>query len=153
MYRPANLPVVAEDEFCPLTVWFIIWSDENSDLWWWRPFYEGLRKLDDLKWWFNHRFNPRHRYNVVHSGLEPGYYDTEVLMEACLIKLFTEFIDKELPFNTDDLAYYSDEELKTASRILALHQILKGRKPWEIPEAELTGYLHELINLRKWFWT
>lgn len=33
------------------------------------------RTPSDVWWWFKWRLVPGHRYNVVRTGLEPGYYD------------------------------------------------------------------------------
>lgn len=32
-------------------------------------------KIDDACWWFIHRIHPRHRYHVINTGLNPGYWD------------------------------------------------------------------------------
>lgn len=42
------------------------------DLW-----YTVGSRLQDAIWWFRHRFVPRHRYNIVRTGLPPGYYDPD----------------------------------------------------------------------------
>lgn len=41
-------------------------------------------RLHTWKWWCYHRFVPRHRYNIVRTGLEPGYYDEDdLILHAC----------------------------------------------------------------------
>lgn len=40
--------------------------------------------LNDIKYWFFHRFHPKHRYNILKTKLEPAYYcfDTVILHAA-----------------------------------------------------------------------
>lgn len=48
-----------------------------------------------IYWWFNHRYNPNHQYNVVKTGLKPGYYDTDSRMEHACFYLLEEFLKEE----------------------------------------------------------
>lgn len=54
-----------------------------------------FRQLSDLKWWFYHRFHPRHRYNIVKTGLPPGYYDTDTVLLHAMFSLLIRHIDIE----------------------------------------------------------
>jgi hypothetical protein len=37
-----------------------------------------------LKYWFKYRFQKKHRYNVLESGLKPGYYDFDEVLIATI---------------------------------------------------------------------
>ena len=52
-----------------------------------------LRALRDIKWWVIHRTTQR--YNVVHTGLKPGYYDIDYRMSEAMFSLLKEFVEKE----------------------------------------------------------
>lgn len=49
-------------------------------------------------WWIQHRFNPRHRYNVVRTGFPANYYDTDLRMEGAIVRLLLDFIEHEKPW-------------------------------------------------------
>lgn len=51
-------------------------------------------KIRDIKWWFMHRFHPKHRYNIIKIG-PPGYYDIDQLLEKAMIYLFIKHVDVE----------------------------------------------------------
>lgn len=48
-----------------------------------------------IKWWFFHRFHPKHRYNVVKTGLKPGYYDCDIQMFHACFSLLVGFVERE----------------------------------------------------------
>ena len=48
-------------------------------------------KLSRAKWWLLHRLHPRHRYHVVHTGLPPGYYDSDTLILHAVFQQFEDF--------------------------------------------------------------
>ena len=68
------------------------------DLW----FFRIRRPIRDVKWWLLHRLHPKHRYNVIRTGLPAGYYDVVTLMPAAIIKLFKDYIEIEKPFEHFD---------------------------------------------------
>lgn len=46
------------------------------------------RRANNLLWGLRHRFDPRHRYNVVRTGLPAGYYDPDTrMLHACMALL------------------------------------------------------------------
>ncbi len=45
------------------------------------------------RWWFSHRFIPKHRYNIIRTGLKPGYYDPDTQMLYGIMKLFCDWYD------------------------------------------------------------
>ncbi len=67
------------------------WIQEKVSLW----FRVKWMRIKDVKWWFLHRFHPKHRYNVVDTGLPPGYYDVDTLMLHSVFNLFHEFMKRQ----------------------------------------------------------
>jgi len=57
---------------------------------------QPFRTFKELYWAFQHRFNPKHRYNYVFTGLKPGYYDSDYRMLYACFSLLKEFVEKEL---------------------------------------------------------
>lgn len=53
------------------------------------------RRYRDAKWWLFHRLIPRHRYHVVHTGLEPSYYDVDTLMLHACMALLCRYVENE----------------------------------------------------------
>lgn len=50
----------------------------------------------DIHDFFYYRMFPRHRYHIVKTGLEPGYYDTDYRMLHANFQLLVDFIECEL---------------------------------------------------------
>ncbi len=50
-------------------------------------------KVRNIKWWFFHRFHPKHRYHVVRTRLEPGYYDPDTLILESCFALLCDFVE------------------------------------------------------------
>jgi len=45
-------------------------------------------RINDIKWWFLHRFHPKYRYHIIKTGLKPGYYDSDSrILRACFGEL------------------------------------------------------------------
>lgn len=61
-----------------------------SSRWWWYP-----RRIKDAVWWFRWRFDPRHQYNVVKTGLKPGYYDIDTLLLHASMSLLCRYVEDE----------------------------------------------------------
>lgn len=54
-----------------------------------------------VRWWFQHRFNPRHRYHMLRVADKPGYADIDTrMMEACF-RLLVTFVERCGPENID----------------------------------------------------
>ena len=49
-------------------------------------------RLSNAWWALRHRFDPRHRYNIVRTGLPPGYYDVDDRMFHVCFHLFAEMM-------------------------------------------------------------
>ncbi len=60
---------------------------------WW--FDRIVFKIDDASWWLIYRFNRNHQYHIIRTGLKPGYYDTDDLLEAAILTLFFRFVEVE----------------------------------------------------------
>lgn len=45
---------------------------------WERLRYRVKAIVEDLPWWFRWRFQRKHQYNLLRTGLRPGYYDPDV---------------------------------------------------------------------------
>lgn len=46
------------------------------------------RRTRDAVWALRHRYQRRHRYNLVETGLAPGYYDEDTrMLHACMMLL------------------------------------------------------------------
>lgn len=52
-------------------------------------------RVSDAKWWLLHRFHPGHRYNVIRTGLKPGYYDVDELMLHGCMELLRRYVENE----------------------------------------------------------
>lgn len=48
-----------------------------------------------LRWWFNHRFVPKHRYNIIRTGLPPGYYDPDDQLLHGIFNTFCEWYEND----------------------------------------------------------
>lgn len=141
--------------------------------WWWLCALPGR-----IKWFLLHRLHPSHRYHIVNTGFRPGFRDADSRMEACLVRLFLDYIENEKPFE-----WFETDGSEEWPKIKCLYDFFKGynphRPPYEIewpstdgktPEEfwqackecdlerrrlrdEFTEKLVELIRLREHYWT
>lgn len=89
------------------------------------------RPIRGIKWWLLYRLHPKHRYNVIRTGLPAGYYDTVTLMPAAIIKLFKDYIEVEKPFE-----WFDTEESHNKAHwdaIKRLYEYFKDIDPLELP--------------------
>lgn len=60
-------------------------------------YYRMWRRMidipSDILWWFKWRVIPRHRYNYLQTGLEPGYYDPSYSLPLGLFYTTEMFIE------------------------------------------------------------
>jgi hypothetical protein len=109
---------------------------------------------NEIPWWFRHRFDPRHRYHVLRTGLEPGWRDRDFLIAWMVRKIFLDFVEQEKPFdwfNTED-----SHHKEKWDRVKELYNFWKTTNFDEFNESDydvLTEKLCETIRLRKMFWT
>lgn len=73
-----------------------------------------MKIIDDIYWWFAHRFCNRHKYNCVDMGktLKPGYYEIETRMLHALFTLLSDYVEREMDIVTWDETL-EDVRLKT----------------------------------------
>jgi hypothetical protein len=69
------------------------WAERDAARTWWHRVWDFFyctipARCDNAKWWFLHRFHPKHRYFMVDTGLPPGYHDPDTRMTAALITEF-----------------------------------------------------------------
>jgi len=63
---------------------------------WWRFTHFPSRLwsgFTDFIWALRHRFQPRHRYNMLRTGFPPGYYDPHMRIPAAMFELVCDFVD------------------------------------------------------------
>lgn len=60
----------------------------------WDRFWARVR---DAKWWVLHRVAPRHRYNLLRTGLPPGYYDLDERILHAVFNGLVGFVEVENP--------------------------------------------------------
>ena len=135
-----------------------------------RIYYWFWRKPGQIKWFFLHRFHPRYQYNIVRTGLPPGYYDTDKRMETAIIKLFVDFIEIEKPFDqfdTDNPKYCTPEQIANWAEIKELYHYFRHADRWmhdreldwndiegsKKRNAEFTEKLCSVVKLRGYYWT
>src|SRR5665213_674422 len=59
------------------------------------PIYKIAKSINGINYWFKYRFVKGHRYNVVYTDLEPGYYDIDHIMLYANFKLLERYIEHE----------------------------------------------------------
>lgn len=127
--------------------------------------------LGRIYWWFQHRFNPRHRYHIVYTGLKPGYYDTDTRLLYSNFNLVCNYFEREAVDISWDRPKYQ-EVYKTLHEI---HEYWRGGERaalektadefhvidcWE--EAEKAEkqmhdrdrlYLHKMVDILDYLWS
>ena len=53
-------------------------------------------KLRNIKWEILWRIHPNHRYNIIKTGLKPGYYDVDERMLHGMMSLLVGFVETEI---------------------------------------------------------
>jgi len=158
-----------------------LWEDFERKTTFIKSFFWTLfRRIKDIKWWFLHRFHPKHRYHVLkYRNVEPGWYDIDYRMLHACFDLFLDFIEKEDGLETLKYQYtYLEEEEVTYFTTQEKEEMHKRNKEiyeeavylynwwtkiYPINKDEIycnnfayddeTEHLIRLIKLRKYFWT
>lgn len=52
-----------------------------------------LLKISDAKYWVYYRLHPDHKYHIVVTGLEPGYYEPDTRLLHAAMKLLETYVD------------------------------------------------------------
>lgn len=131
---------------------------------WWRrwlvkPLWRLGNRCHNAKWWLQYRLNPRHKYHLIDTGLEPGYHDADYLMLHGCFALLCRYVEKEHD-GVDSLAEWA-AKLQTApdknapegwqeaqgtreAEVVALYRWWKDGKPAD--QAEYDRMLHHLYS-------
>lgn len=109
-----------------------------------------FRPAHTAKWALKHRYQPRHRYNLVRTGLEPGYYDYDTRMLHACFALLCEYVEEEGGIdairNDGDTRHVFEEPRK--SQIVELYDWWKIGRPSDKKRRD--KLLHELYGNRRW---
>lgn len=54
--------------------------------------------------WVAYRFIPKHRYNILRTGMKPGYYDVGPRVESALAQVLIDYVEKEAWPTTKSIA-------------------------------------------------
>ena len=54
-----------------------------------------LMQLNDVKYWFKYRLQKEHKYNIINTGLKPGYYENDERILHGMFNLLAEFVEIE----------------------------------------------------------
>lgn len=72
---------------------------DHEGKWWYDygiwPLYRAGRAVRDAIWWVRYRFDPRHRYHLIDTRLDPGYYDIDTLMLNGMFSLLRRYVEEE----------------------------------------------------------
>jgi hypothetical protein len=114
-------------------------------------FYSPHHVARKVYYWFQHRFNPRHRYNVVKTGLPPGYYDKDTLMLYACFNLLRLYFVQERPDQCINWSSRQEiwEEICFLYDWWTVHRPVRG----ENNDAEDTEMLIRLMKVRSFLWT
>jgi len=50
-------------------------------------------RVNDMLWELRYRFDPRHKYNILKTGLEPGYYDPDIQIMYAVMNAFATWVE------------------------------------------------------------
>jgi hypothetical protein len=124
-------------------------------LWWYET--RLCRKLDRIKYWFFHRWHPKHKYNTIVVG-PPGYYDPDQQIEDAIIKVFVCFIEHEQNTNLFELldnpepAEYYGYSRETLQKIRDTYKLIKSPEFEKLNYEQLTEVLVTIISYRAMLW-
>lgn len=62
---------------------------------WERVRYRAKAFVGDLPWWFKWRFQRKHQYHLLRTGLRPGYYDPDVRILWAVMAQVERFVADE----------------------------------------------------------
>lgn len=61
--------------------------------------YKIIKRINNVKYWFLYRFFNEHKYQLIDTGLKPGYYDVDTRMFHGIFNLMKEFCEHEQPYH------------------------------------------------------
>lgn len=149
MWKPPDYDHAFDTEFYdyPLSSQWYIWVTDYSPGWtsW------LYRRVDNASWWFKHRFVPKHRYHILNTGLGYGFRDSDLIMEAILVKLLIEFVEQQDPFNHFDTSQSEYFEMWIETR--ELYEFFKKNDFRKLSHDDLTPWLNRIVAIRGHMWT
>lgn len=115
--------------------------------------------LRSVLWWVLHRIHPRHRYNVIHTSLRPGYYDPYIQLRCAIFNVVAEFFSAtgNVNWNLDQDRLNARRAFRTATEFWEENkQIIKyGADTQEESDwmhEEVTCHLHDIIDYLDYMW-
>lgn len=66
--------------------WFLF---DTIPMWW--DVTRG--RIKRAKWGFKHKYLPRHKYHIVRTSLEPGYYDPDIRILYATMDMVREYVE------------------------------------------------------------
>ena len=112
-----------------------------------------LTKVKNVYWWIRHRTFDK--YHIVHTGLEPGYYDKDTQMFHAMFQLLVDYVEDECA-QGDDIGNEMQNKPIIKSRRDAGLSYLQYQSDWMKEElVEYTrekDHFREIITIYRW-WT
>lgn len=72
---------------------------------WERVRYGIPRFFSDMYWAFKYRFVPKHKYNIIRTGLKPGYYDPSIKITFGIFEEVSRWVEHNNPIICEDDEY------------------------------------------------
>ncbi len=73
-----------------------------------------LTKIDNIIWWFKHRFTSKYKYYMIDTGLPPGYYDPDIRIKHAIFRTTCKYFEN----TRDSIGWDSSEGHKKAYNTL-----------------------------------
>ena len=113
-------------------------------------------KMKAVKWWFLHRFHPKHRYHIIDTGRGPGWCDRDELMAVLIRKIIIDFVEKEKPYDHWDTV--NSQHKEEWEKLKEVYEYFKANENCSLTSnmdeyEKLTDYCVEAVRLRSLLWT
>lgn len=89
--------------------------------------------------------------HVIETGLEPGHYDNDFLLEYLMVKLLVDFVELEKPFEHFDTEVSDNHEEWV--QLKELYEFFKANDFEALEYDALTEKLVQLVKVRGLMWT
>ena len=109
--------------------------------------YYFKRRLMTPVYWFCHRFVKKHKYNVIYTGLQPGYYDCDTRLFYGVFKPFEEYMEFQLSPDSHVKWWYTPEEIEKELEHVYEEEKASHRE-WFIERNTIWA---ELYNIYEWW--
>lgn len=112
------------------------------------PVHRIALRIHNVLWAVRHRFHPRHRYNMIKTGLPPGYYDVDTLMLHGCFSLLCRYVEDECG-GADDLLKWTKDLMSNPDHN-APDGCLENQANGQLKALELyLWWKHELPAMKK----